>query len=770
MKIWRPRFKSRRTRRVKLEHEKVPIQKRTRILVGLLLAALILASSILFFPLEVAYDPPAFVEGAVSGEEVIAPFSFDVMKFPEEFELEQARAAEGVLPTFVAIRRGPVFEPILNRLDQVRGNLRSLRSILDSLYLGLDPATVTLLASPDSGGIVIHEARRLLDQARTLRLVGEADAHLIRSYSRVHVGDAEGETTLQTNQILDLGRLSDRAWERGMEHLGSRGADALADLVGALAAPNLAYDHAATEASRETARESVSPHRATILKGERIIDANERITPDQLVLLESLQDALVQRSTSRGLRAWLLPVLGRALLVGVFLTLITGFLRGVRPAIWNDLGHLTLLSSVTILTLALAGIIIRSTTLHEFLVPVPFAAVVVTLLIGNLSALGLVLGISALIGVLSGAGLSLALIGAVGGVIACYSVQHVFHRMEFLRSIIPITLGMISVMLGLHLVGVGTPWKVLIEDMAWLAGNAALSIALAMFMLPLFEKVFGLASNITLLELSDLNRPIFKRMMLEANGTYHHSMIVGSLAEAAAERVGANPMLCRVGGYYHDIGKIAKSGYFGENLRGGLRNPHEKLTPHMSSLILESHVRDGLEMAKEIGLPGKVAAFIPEHQGTTLMQYFYNKALELDPEVEELDYRYPGPRPQTKETGIVMLADASEAIVRSLDDHSPKMLRAALSRLFEARISDGQLDDCGLSMRDLKKIREAFTHVLTGVFHGRIKYQWQKGDGEKALGESKGPRVFHPELETAIGTRESPSGFTGSSPTSSEIK
>jgi hypothetical protein len=375
---------------------------------------------------------------------------------------------------------------------------------------------------------------------------------------------------------------------------------------------------------------------------------------------------------------------------------------------------------------------------------------------------GLVLGLSALVGAVAGWGLPVTLLGAVGGTIACYSVRNAFHRMEFLSAIVPISLGMLSALLGMFLVGPSVPWMTLLVDMGWVIGNAVLSIGLAMFLLPLLEKAFNLASNITLLELSDLNRPIFKRMMLEANGTYHHSMIVGSLAESAAEKVGANPLLARVGGYYHDIGKIAKSAYFGENLRSGLRNPHERLTPHMSSLILESHVREGLEMAREIGLPREVAAFIPEHQGTTLMQYFFTKAQEMDPEVEEKDYRYPGPRPQSKETALVMLADAAEATVRSLDDQSTKKIRGALTRLFEARIRDGQLDDCGLTMADLNRIRDAFAHVLTGVFHGRVKYQWQKKGGEEALGESKGTRVFHPELETAIGSREAPGEFAGS--------
>jgi putative nucleotidyltransferase with HDIG domain len=289
-------------------------------------------------------------------------------------------------------------------------------------------------------------------------------------------------------------------------------------------------------------------------------------------------------------------------------------------------------------------------------------------------------------------------------------------------------------------------------------------------MLPLFEQVFHLASDITLLELSDLNRPIFKRMMLEANGTYHHSMVVGSLAEAAAETIGANRLLARVGGYYHDVGKIAKSDYFGENLRKGMRNPHERLTPTMSSLILESHVREGMELAREVGLPTRVAAFIPEHQGTTLMQYFFTKASEMDAEVDERDYRYPGPKPQSKETAIVMLADAAEATVRSLDEHTPDRIRAVLDRTFQSRIVDGQLDECGLTLADLAGIRDAFIHVLIGVYHGRVKYQWQKDGGEESLADDMAESVFRPELETALGTREAPRGFANPPPAAAKTR
>jgi len=428
-----------------------------------------------------------------------------------------------------------------------------------------------------------------------------------------------------------------------------------------------------------------------------------------------------------------------------------------RPKEWDNLTTTTLLGTVSLLTLGLAGLIARSPGLDPFLIPIPLAAILITFLVDDIVALILVSWLSLLIGTVTGWGLSITLVGFVGGVAGVYSVRGVTHRLEIYRSMLLVAMAVTGAVVGVLLVGPNLPWTRLWQEVVWAVGGAVVCTAAAVLVLPVFEKSFGVVTNISLLELSDLNRPIFKRMMLEANGTYHHSMVIASLGEAAAEAVGANPLLARVGAYYHDIGKVAKSSYFGENMSKGSRNPHERLTPTMSSLILESHVREGLELAREIGLPGPVAAFIPEHQGTTLMQYFYNKAADSDPEVEERDYRYPGPKPQSKETAIVMLGDAAEATVRSLDDQSPNRIRAVLDRIFDMRIRDGQLDDCGLSVSDLPKIREAFTHVLSGVFHGRVKYQWQTDGGEPTPSEE---RVFHPELETGLGTSEVP-GRTG---------
>ncbi len=754
--LWR----GRRRRRIQLAHEREPLGRTTRGLIRLLMAALLLAAAILLFPLGISFELPSYLEGMIASEEVIADFAFDVDKPEDLLEREQARAAEGVRSVFTRIQSKPSYDGIMATLRAARGDSARFAAVLDSAGVNLGPSSFDLVSSSDIGEIVLFETERVLGEVNDAGLVESQDADLLETNVQVGLRTERGDEVVSTLDLYEPSRLLALAAERGMDKLGPAGSAAMRELAEGLATPNLRFDPQVTEANRRAARNAVSPIMASIQKDERIIDANERITREDLMVLEAYQRAQMSRNPSDRLAGWLWPILGRALLMGVILTLVGVFLRQARPDVWGDLGLLALMSLVTLLTLILAAVVFRSGALHPFVVPISLAAILITMLIGAVPAVVVVIGLSALLGTITGWGLPVTLSGAVGGVIAAFSVRNAFHRLEFLRAALPITGGMVATVVGVHLVGPVVPLSMILRELIWVAVNVVFSIAVAMTLLPILEKMFGLASNLTLLELSDLNRPIFKRMVIEANGTYHHSMVVGLLSEAAAEAIEANPLLSRVGAYYHDIGKIAKSGYFGENLRMGAKNPHERLTPTMSSLILESHVREGLEMAREIGLPKSVAAFIPEHQGTTLMQYFYAKALEMDPEVEERDYRYPGPRPQTRETGIVMLADAAEATVRSLDDQSPSKIRAVLMRLFEARIADGQLDDCGLTVSELAKARDAFTHVLTGVHHSRVKYQWQKDGGERALGGEAEERVFRPELETGISTVETTREFT----------
>jgi putative nucleotidyltransferase with HDIG domain len=262
--------------------------------------------------------------------------------------------------------------------------------------------------------------------------------------------------------------------------------------------------------------------------------------------------------------------------------------------------------------------------------------------------------------------------------------------------------------------------------------NGFLAAAMTMVLLKVFEWLFDVVTNFTLLELSDFNQPLLKRMILEAPGTYHHSLIVGNLSEAAADVIGADALLARVGSYYHDIGKMDKAEYFTENQLAG-SNKHDDLEANVSKLVIINHVRNGIELGRRHKLNQKIIDFIPQHHGTSLTYYFYQKALEAaeDPAtVDESNYRYPGPKPQTKETAIVLLADSVEAATRSLEDPSPKKIEELVRKIINNKFIDGQLDECDLTLKEIDQISVIFTKVLSSMYHTRIKYPEKKSNGE----------------------------------------
>jgi putative nucleotidyltransferase with HDIG domain len=285
--------------------------------------------------------------------------------------------------------------------------------------------------------------------------------------------------------------------------------------------------------------------------------------------------------------------------------------------------------------------------------------------------------------------------------------------------------------------------------------NSLISPVLTFGLLVFFERYFKVTTDLTLIELGQFNHPLLKLLSEKAPGTYFHSLSMASLAEAAASAVGANEVLARVGALFHDVGKIEKPTYFVENQKG-TRNRHDKLAPRMSSLILQNHVKKGIALAREYDLPEEVIDFIPQHHGTTRIDYFYRKALKLAEnsddetkidEIKEQDYRYPGPRPQGKETGILMLADSIEAAARALDDPSPQKLEVLIDELIKKRFGEGELDECPLTLKDLTKIKQAFLGVLVGVYHGRVKYPIEEPSKEK---EQKGNEL---ELEIPVEER-----------------
>jgi putative nucleotidyltransferase with HDIG domain len=275
------------------------------------------------------------------------------------------------------------------------------------------------------------------------------------------------------------------------------------------------------------------------------------------------------------------------------------------------------------------------------------------------------------------------------------------------------------------------------------------------------EIIFAYTTDIKLLELANSEQPILKNLIIQAPETHSHSIIIGNLVEAAAKAINANPILAKVAAYYHDIGKIKKPMYFIENQKGG-DNPHNKLTPSMSSLILLSHVKDGVALAKENRLGQKIIDIIQQHHGTSLISYFYQKAKEKEnpgvQEVNEKDYRYPGPKPQTKEAGIVMLADAVEAASRTLSDPTPSRIKGLTQKIINKIFADGQLDECELTLKDLHEIGNSFNRILNAIYHQRIGYPSMEGTGkkQKAHENPNSKSATHPRSRSPKDQKKSP--------------
>ena len=342
------------------------------------------------------------------------------------------------------------------------------------------------------------------------------------------------------------------------------------------------------------------------------------------------------------------------------------------------------------------------------------------------------------------------------GTIALFSVQKIRNRGQMFHAILYILAGYAIINFSYGFIHYES-FKIMVKNFVFYMMPNAIFVPTAVFLLNgLFEKIFDVTTDTTLLELSDLNHPLLKRLSVEAPGTFHHSIIVGNLAEAASEEIGANSLLSRVGCYYHDIGKMQRAEYFVEN-QAGATNKNEGLSPTMSALIISKHVRAGLELGEEFKLPLAVKQFIPEHHGTSIMAYFLHKAEEtMDPkDINETDFRYPGPKPQTKETAIAMLADNVEAAARTLSNPNLQRISGLVDNLIEKRFQEGELDECDLTLRELNKIKGAFIRVLMGIHHLRIEYpkegteEKQKKNIQKNSSKTKG-KLKNNENETKV--------------------
>ena len=496
--------------------------------------------------------------------------------------------------------------------------------------------------------------------------------------------------------------------------------------------PTLTFDFAEIERRRAVAREDVDPVYFVVRKGKTIVRAGDEITDnvvEQLDYLAGLQN-----------RRWgFAGAFGALVLAALLLVIQWQLLRPARIGeAWRRqsyamvgivvIGHLALARVGFFLARVFSEQVVtvpfNNTASYFYVMPFASVAVLILMLEHTPTALLASTLFSIALGVMTGnVQLAIfALISCLAAILGLFQYKRrtaLFTLGLFVGSVNFVVVLAFDLLTGRYF----PPSTFGFDLLCAFLGGAGVSVIVS-FLLPAFEALFHRTTDIRLLELANNNVPVLRQLALEAPGTYHHSIVVGSLAEGAAEAIGANAVFCRTAAMYHDIGKLTKVSYFVENQMGA--NKHDNLSPRMSALIIASHVKEGVEMAKEIDLPQEIIDIIPQHHGTKLITYFYEKArVRQDPdlgEVTEEEYRYPGPKPQTKEAGIIMIADAVEAASRTLDEPSPARLKGMIRQIIDYIFLDGQLNECDLTLRDLEKIAQSFLRVLMGIHHQRVSY------------------------------------------------
>ncbi len=497
--------------------------------------------------------------------------------------------------------------------------------------------------------------------------------------------------------------------------------------------PTLIYDAKENENRQVIAAERVQPSEIEVKKGKVLVRSGEEVTARAVEAIAALRKLQKPRPIVGQLLGLTIFIAGLLYAVWRYFVFYQKHYRKIRTYGILVIVVLILMATATRLLTGLVDIVkegipghyLQNSTDLYAVIPFAYAAFLATLLVDLNVGLIICMVVGVLVGLFYGDAY-FAIYALLGSLAACYSVKQYRERAVIFRS--GLTVGSVNALAlsGMHLARqapILDAESLILLALAIFSG--ILASALSASVLPFLESSFKITTDIRLLELSNLNSPALRRLSVEAPGTYHHSLMVGNLAQAAAQAIGANPLLAQVGAYYHDLGKIRKPEYFTENQHSS-ENKHDELTPTMSCSILAGHIKDGLELAKAAGIPEAVQGMIPQHHGTRVMKYFYEKAKERknseDGELHEAEFRYPGPKPQSREAAILMMADSVEAASRTLSDPLPAEIQCLIDRLVGDVVADNQLDECNITIREIHTVKERFFDVIRGIYHHRIDY------------------------------------------------
>ncbi|MGD2144571.1 MAG: HDIG domain-containing protein [Anaerolineae bacterium] len=652
-------------------------------------------------------------EGDVASETIRAPYplAYDSAIRREE---ERDRAESAVRPIYTS-PEGDLARQQLDRAREVLDYLGSVRA--DTLastaqklaWVRAVPELPSIRPEPIDSLLALSNESWDRVQLETLAVIGQVMRQEIR----------DGEAGQMRERVLRMISLD----------LSDEEVAVAATLAQSFVAPNSFLDPAATAEARARAREEVGPVTRRFEEGQVIVREGDRV---QALDIEALDQFGLRQPRTQ----WTDFVSAGALATLAVAVLYLYLARFSPDVVWNGPKPLLFVLLMAFFILG-SGLMVPAGGVLRYLAPAPALAMLLTATLGRHAGVASAVFLGGVTGVIADNSLDLAIYAGIGGLVAALALDRVEHIGEVFRAGAFVALAHFSVLAIFHLVEDAARPSALIASALAGVVNGGLSSSLALGGLFLIGPLFDIVTTMRLIELSRPEHPLLQRMLREAPATYHHSLMVANLAEQAAEAIEANALLTRVGAYYHDIGKIARPYFFAENQAEGL-NPHDRLDPETSAEVIVGHVTDGLKLARRYRLPGRVRAFIPEHHGGSRVSFLFHKAQQLAGEDELVDedaFRYPGRKPQSKETALVMLADGCEAAARSARSESGDEVTEVVNRIIDQRMDDGQLSDSDLTLREIETIRHVFTSAVKGTFHPRIEYPEPKGKQQAADSE-----------------------------------
>ena len=739
------------------------------ILLKLIFGLILTFAIVWMLPAERPFEYSNLTVGSIADEEIIAPFTFPIIKTKEELEKERREVWQTVPPVFnrnpeiintQKIKLNSFFKDIdeflkQNESDLKKNNFKIKDSQIDSfvqrtylrynLKLGIEQIKqfYEMYEKKDLASFEKVFTQGLLE-VYSEGILDRPESEI--SEKKIAVLQNGIEEVVGFDQVLDIGQAAAHIYTLLQDKYSSN--DPKLEIANYLLAvflyPNLNFNESLTNERKDKVIHDIAQTRGFVYENQRIIDSHEIVTEDIYRKLQSLAYALQERSSNIG--GWQKAKfnLGKTLFAVSILFIIILYIYFNRRHVFNNNRLLGMMTLIFLLQFGCAVLILNFVHWSPYTIPIILAPMLLAMLLDSGIALVSTVMISLVLGAIQSNDYSFSFMSLIVGGVALFSVQKIRNRGQMFRAILYVLIAYLIVNITFGFFHFEPIKEIFSNFTFYMLPNAVLTPTIVFLLIGIFEKVFDVSTDITLLELSDLNHPLLKRLSVEAPGTFHHTIIVGNLAEAASKAIGANSLLARVGCYYHDVGKILKPEYFVENQMDAM-NKHEKLSPTMSCIILNNHIKKGMELAEKYNIPKVVKQFIPEHHGTSLMSFFYNKALNtMDAkDINEDDYRYPGPKPQSKETAISMLADTVEAASRTLQKPTQPRIRGFVESLIDKKVEENQLDESNLTLKEIDQIKEAFIPILLGIHHVRVEYP-----SDNEINEKKGDKTNQVDPKT----------------------